>query len=60
MSYNPTPCQKKHQKYAGNTLILVGAVTAIFSIAISPINMTSMLVGAVLAGLGQVMVSFAE
>ena len=60
MSYNPTPVQKKHQKYAGNALIIVGAVTAIFSVAISPINTTSLLVGGILAALGQVMVSFAE
>jgi hypothetical protein len=41
-------------------LVIVGAVTFICAVAISPINTEVMVLGGVLAALGQVMVAFAE
>ena len=56
--YNPTPSQKKHQLYAGTTLVIVGAATFIAGL-IDP-NAIATLVGGILAAGGQLMRAYAQ
>ena len=60
MKYNPTPTQKKYQKYAGEAVLTVGALVTLASLVVSPTNVITMLVGVIAMGVGQLMVSFSE
>jgi hypothetical protein len=60
MAYNPTPSQKHYQRCGGSVLRAIGIIVFVFGLIASPLDTTTMLVGAILASAGQLMMLFAE
>lgn len=58
MAYNPTPCQRKHQLYAGTALVAVGAFVFILGM-IEP-NGNAIVIGGIIAAVGQLMRVFSD
>jgi hypothetical protein len=60
MPYNPTPTRHPNRRRAGTATIIGGAIVFVVGMLSNPMDTDTMIWGAVITGIGQLLSAFAE